>query len=63
MAVPKTVRQWLRLRKEYERKLKTDPNAMPRVLPIVKIGRKWWFADEMLKENRNVMDTSDIEKW
>jgi hypothetical protein len=64
MAIPKTVQHWLNLRREYERHLETDQNPpMPRVLPIVKIGRKWYFADERLKENRNVLDPSDIEKW
>ncbi|OIO55439.1 hypothetical protein AUJ46_01300 [Candidatus Peregrinibacteria bacterium CG1_02_54_53] len=63
MAIPKTVQHWLRLRKEYERRLKTEPDPQPRVLPIVKIGRKWHFVDEQLRENRNVTDPFDIEKW
>jgi hypothetical protein len=63
MAIPRPVRHWLHLRKEYERRLKTEPDPLPRVLPIVKIGRKWYFADERLKENRNVLDPADIQKW
>jgi len=64
MSIPATVRRWLILRKEYERRLETeDYPKMPRVLPIVKIGRKWYFADERLKENRNVLDPSDIHPW
>lgn len=40
-----------------------DPDAMPRVLPSTQIGRKWHFVDERLKENRNVLDPSDVPKW
>jgi hypothetical protein len=64
MATPRLVRHWLTLRKEYERQLEHNPNpSMPRVLPIVKIGRKWYFVDDRLKENRNVLDPTDIQKW
>ena len=49
MAIPKTVQRWLTLREEYERRLKTEPDPQPRVLPIVKIGRKHYFADERLR--------------
>ena len=59
MSVPKTVRYWLTLRAEYERRLETEPDPMPRVLPIAKIGRRWYFVDERLREYRNVLDPSD----
>lgn len=63
MAIPKTVQHWLRLRKEYERRLKTEPDPQPRVLPIVKIGRKWYFADERLRQLRSVTNPHDTMDW
>lgn len=60
---PQAVQRWINLRRAYERQLATNANAMPRVLPIVKIGRTWYFVDERLKENRNVLDPSDVLKW
>jgi hypothetical protein len=58
---PKKVRQWLALRQYYERRLleEGDP-PMPRVLPIEKIGRKWYFVDERLRQYRNVLDPDDF---
>jgi len=48
MAIPSLVRYWLNLRKEYERRARKDPNAMPVILPVVRIGKKWYFEDERL---------------
>lgn len=59
MSIPKTVRYWLTLRAEYERRLETERDPAPRVLPVVKIGRRWYFVDERLREYRNVLDPSD----
>jgi hypothetical protein len=60
MSMPATVRRWLILRKEYEKQLQTNPDPpRPRVLPIVHIGKKWYFDDERLREYRNVLDPSD----
>lgn len=57
---PKLVQHWINLREEYERQLERHPHPpMPRVLPIVKIGHKWYFVDERLGEYRNVLDPSD----
>jgi hypothetical protein len=55
MAIPRLVQHWLQLRKQYE----DHPDATPRVLPIVKIGPKWYFVDERLHERRNVLDPND----
>ncbi len=60
MPVPKAVQHWLDLRKEYERQLEINPDPpMPRVLPVVKIGRKWYFADERLREYRRIDHPED----
>jgi hypothetical protein len=63
MAIPETVQHWLRLRQEYERRLKTEPDPQPRVLPIVKIGRTWYFADERLRQLRNVENPHETMDW
>lgn len=64
MAIPNSVRHWLNLRREYERQCETNPDPpMPRVLPIVKIGRKWYFADERLRQLRNVTNPHDTVNW
>jgi len=61
MAIPRQVQHWLQLRQEYERRLAIDPDPpMPRVLPIVKVGRKWFFVDERLREMRNVRNPHDV---
>lgn len=64
MAIPKTVQHWLNLRREYERQRETNPDSpTPRVLPIVKIGRTWYFEDERLHELRNVEDPHDAVRF
>ena len=69
MASPHLVQHWLSLRREYERQFEQNARpSMPRVLPIVKIRRTWYFVDERLQEYRNVLEPSDrlplsIEKY
>ncbi|OGC62487.1 hypothetical protein A2264_01125 [candidate division WWE3 bacterium RIFOXYA2_FULL_46_9] len=63
MAIPKAVQHWLKLRSEYERRLKTEDDPQPRVLPIVKIGRAWYFVDERLRQLRNVENPHDTVNW
>lgn len=59
--VPKKVKQWLKLRRAYERRLlKERYPKIPRVLPIEKIGPIWYFVDERLRQYRNVMDPDDF---
>jgi len=41
---------------------KHDP-TLPRVLPIVEIGRKHYFVDERLRQLRNVKDPHDFVNW
>ena len=64
MTIPKIVQHWLKLRAEYERQLEANPNPpMPRVLPIVKIGKTWYFEDERLHELRNVQLPHDAIRF
>lgn len=61
---PKKVRRWMALRRHYERRVAIEGSPkMPRVLPIEKIGRKWYFVDERLRQYRNVMDPDDFIDW
>ena len=36
---------------------------MARVLPIERIGPKWYFVDERLRQYRNVLDPDDFIDW
>ncbi|MFO0818490.1 MAG: hypothetical protein U1A77_11150 [Pirellulales bacterium] len=58
MAIPVTVKNWMKARREHER----DPLNTPRVLPILKIGNKWYFEDSRLQEYRNVCNFMDTIK-
>jgi len=41
---------------------KHDP-TLPRVLPIVKIGRMYYFVDERLRQLRHVKNPHDYVNW
>ena len=52
------------------RRGKANPSYIPakqweggRSLPQVKMGKKWYFVDENLKELRNTQNPSDVKKW
>ena len=52
------IAQWQQLAE----RSKHDP-TLPRVLPIVKIGRKHYFVDERLRQLRNVKNPHDYMDW
>lgn len=58
MQIPETVQQWIALRERWE-----QTGEGPRVLPIVQFGDNWYFADDRLREYRNVLDPTDIKEW
>ena len=56
--IPTDVARWLKLAEQ------SKHNADgPRVLPIVKIGQKWYFVDEGLHELRNVQNPKDAKRF
>jgi hypothetical protein len=54
MRVPKDVQHWLNERESFLKRLAKGDMSGPRVQPIVRIGKEWFFEDAYLRKYRNM---------